>query len=420
MKPCEIPVPRLARATFLLVLAALAGTPTWAALTLADARTLAESRAPMLAARQAAVDAARALSTSAGELPDPKLSAGVDNLPVSGPMRWQISADGMTQRSVAWMQEVPNAAKRAARREGAEARTAREATMLAAERLAVRREVTQAWLMRWYAEKRLAAFAALIDENRLLVETLPARVAAGKAMPSDLTMARQEALMLADRRDELERERAQAQATLARWLGEAAAQPLAGEPAALLPDAAALREAVDRQPELQAFEPMRQMAASEMREAEAMRRGDWAWQVMYSRRNPMFGDMVSFQLTFELPLWGEKRQEPQVAARRREMERLEGEREDLRRRRREEIDLQLAEIDELDRKLVRLKEQSAPLAEQRVTLALAAYEGARGELSAVLTARRERAELALRDIELQARRHALRARLADLTEPEPR
>jgi hypothetical protein len=229
-------------------------------------------------------------------------------------------------------------------------------------------------------------------------------------------MARQDALMLADRLDELARERAQAQATLQRWLGDAAAQPLAGEAPALTPDAAALRAAIERQPELQVYDPMRRMNEAELHEAEAMRKGDWAWQVMYSRRAPAYGDMVSFQLTFELPLWGEKRQEPQVAARRHELQRLEGEREDLLRRRREEIDLQLAELDELDHKLQRLREGSAPLAEQRVNLALAAYEGARGDLAAVLTARRERAELGLRDIELRARRHALRARLADLTE----
>ena len=381
-----------------------------------EARNLAVERSPMLAARRAAVDGAHVASAAAAELPDPKLTAGVDNFPIGGPMRYTISAEPMTQRSIGWMQEVPNAAKRAARREGAVAKAERERQMLAGERLAVRREVAQAWLVRWYAEQRLAAFAKLQDESRLLIATLPDRVAAGRAMPAELTMARQDALMLADRLDELARERAQAQATLQRWLGDAAALPLQGEPPVLAPDAAALRTAIERQPELQVFDPMRRMSEAELHEAEAMRKGDWAWQVMYSRRNPAYGDMVSFQLTFELPLWGEKRQEPQVAARRHELQRLEGEREDLLRRRREEIDLQLAELDELDHKLQRLREAALPLAEQRVNLALAAYEGARGDLAAVLTARRERAELTLRGIELQARRHALRARLADLTE----
>lgn len=368
-------------------------------------------RAPMLAARRAAVDAASQLRTSAAELPDPKVSAGVDGLPIGGPMRWQIAGEPMTQRSFAWMQEVPNAAKRAARRQGAEARTEREQALLTMEQLAVQREVAQAWLARWYAEQRLAIFSSLEDENRLLRDTVDARVAAGSAMPADATMARQDALMLGDRRDELAREQAQAQAALRRWLGDEAALPLAGPPPQLAADRTALHEGVERHADLRAFEPMQRMTQAELAEAEAMKRGDWAWQVMYSRRGAAYGDMVSFQFTFELPLWGAQRQDPQIAARRKDGERIEAEREDMLRRRREEVDMQLAELDELTRKAARLRDAAVPLAAERVALALAAYEGNRGDLAGVLAARRERAELDLRALELEARQQSLRARL---------
>lgn len=365
----------------------------------------------MLAARRAAVDAASQLRTSAAELPDPKVSAGVNGLPIGGPMRWQIAGEPMTQRSFAWMQEVPNAAKRAARRQGAEARTEREQALLTMEQLAVQREVAQAWLARWYAEQRLAIFSSLEDENRLLRDTVDARVAAGSAMPADATMARQDALMLGDRRDELAREQAQAQAALRRWLGDEAALPLAGPPPQLAADRTALHEGVERHADLRAFEPMQRMTQAELAEAEAMKRGDWAWQVMYSRRGAAYGDMVSFQFTFELPLWGAQRQDPQIAARRKDGERIEAEREDMLRRRREEVNMQLAELDELTRKAARLRDAAVPLAAERVALALAAYEGNRGDLAGVLAARRERAELDLRALELEARQQSLRARL---------
>ena len=81
------------------------------------------------------------------------------------------------------------------------------------------------------------------------------------------------------------------------------------------------------------------------------------------------------------------------------------------RRRREEIDLQLADLDELTRKLDRLQTVATPLANERVALALAAYEAARGDLAGVLVARRERAELGLRAVELEARQFAVHARL---------
>lgn len=379
------------------------------------ALALAVERAPMLAARQAAVDGATQLRTSADALPDPRFIAGVENFPVSGPDRGSLTSEPMTQRNIGWMQDVPNRDKRAARAQGAQARAERERALLEAERLAIQREVAQAWLARHFAESRLALFRTLEDENRLLRQTVDSRIAAGRAMPTDSTMARQEALMLADRRDELQRERMQAQATLVRWLGDEAAQALTGEPPALQVEHGALHGAITRHADVLVFEPMLRMTNAEAQEIEAARKGDWNWQVAYNKRGSAYGDMVSFQLSFELPLWAGERQDPQIAAKRKEAERIGAEREDLLRKRREEIDMQLAELDELARKFERLKTASVPLAGERVALAMAAYESARGDLAGVLGARRERAELGLRAIELEARQYALRARLNFLT-----
>jgi outer membrane protein, heavy metal efflux system len=168
---------------------------------------------------------------------------------------------------------------------------------------------------------------------------------------------------------------------------------------------------LDAHADLKAFGPMTDMARAEALEIEAAKNGDWAWQVGYSRRGPTYGDMVSFQFTLELPLWGAQRQDPQIAAKRKEAQRIESERDDMLRRHREEIDVQLAELDEVGRKLDRLKASATLLADERVKFALAAYEAARGDLGAVLTARRERAELGLRAIDLEAQQYALRAKL---------
>jgi outer membrane protein, heavy metal efflux system len=410
--------PACALAAWCLVTTAALAQPA-GGLSFERAQTLATERAPMLAARQASVDAAGQLRTSADQLPDPKLLVGIDNVPISGPDWWSLSSDPMTQRNIGWMQDMPNAAKRAARAQVAEARTERERAALDAERLAIQREVAQAWLARHFAERQLALFQALEDENRVLRGTVSSRIAGGMAMPADATMARQEALMLADRRDGLVRQRAQALASLKRWLGDEALQPLAGDPPALVVDAAALHAGIERHADLRTFDPMTRMANADVAELEAMKKGDWNWQVMYSNRASAYGDMVSFQLGFELPLWGDKRQDPQIAAKRKEVERITAEREDLLRRRREEIEMQLADLDELTRMLERLQASSTPLANERVALAMAAYQSARGDLAAVLSARRERAELGLRAIELKAKQYTLRAKLNYLI-AEPR
>lgn len=386
-----------------------------AGLSFEAAQALALERAPQLAARRAALEGALAQRTSASQLPDPRLSMALENLPISGPMRFSLTAEPMTQRTFGWMQDMPNAGKRAARAEAAQARADREQAMLQFDALMVRRDVAQAWLASWFAQQRLAAFTALEAENRLLQETLAGRLAAGSAMPADALMARQEALMLADRRDELQRESAQAKAALRRWLDDDADRALAGEPPLMAVSPHRLHDDIPRHADLQAVEPMLRMAQADVAEAEAGKRGDWSWQVMYSRRASAFGDMVGVQFNFELPLWASERQDPQIRARRQETERIRLEREDMQRRRREEIDMQLAELDEAARMATRLQTQVSPLADERLRLAMAAYEAARGPLADVLTARRERAEIGLKLLQLQARQQALLARLNYLT-----
>lgn len=402
----------------ILPLALLCAGPGWAqtqrTLTLPQALDIAVSRAPQVAARQAAAEGAAAAQISAGQLPDPRLIVGLDNVPVTGPDRFSLTSDSMTQGKIGWMQEMPNAAKRKARSEAAQALAARERALLSVDRQMVKRDTALAWLSLYFADKRLALFGALERENRVLQDTVNARVAAGRALPADATMVRQEALQLADRRDELNRDVARAQAALKRWVGDAADATLAGDPQILPLDPAHLRENLSRHVELAAFGPMTQMAAAEAREAEAGKRGDWAWEVSYGIRGASFGDMVSVQVAFELPLFAARRRDPQIFAKRKEVQRIEAEREEMLRKHTEEIDAELATQEELTRKLARLRDRALPLADQRVRLQMATYQAGRVDLGAVLAARRDQVETRLKVLDTQAALDALRAQLGYL------
>lgn len=412
------PPSRRAHALAVLVLSALASGPAWSAppapaLAYAEAIELARQGAPALRAQQATLAGSTALAPAASTLPDPRLSVGVENLPVAGPDRWSTTRDGGTMQRIALMQEMPNRAKRDAREQAARARIERDRAMLAATELAVRRDAGLAWLAVHFAEARLAQVAGFQRENRLLQDTLPARIAAGTAMPAELTMARQEALAIADRADELARDLRKARVELRRWVGERADAPLQGEVPAIAVDGAALRAALPHHAELAPFEPMRAMAQAEVAEADAEKRGDWSWELAYSRR-PRYDDMVSFQLSFDLPWQRDRRQQPQIEAKRREIERIEAEREELQRRHAAETDAMLAEMQALDAQAGRLRSAGQPLAAERVALATAAYQAGRGDLAAVLAARSQVLETQLRAIDLDAQRAALRLRLSTL------
>src|SRR5262245_35306208 len=128
-----------------LLLPALAH-PDSAQLTLSEAQRLAVERSRELAARDSAISAAHEMAVAAGQLPDPTLKLGVDNLPITGPDQFSLTADFMTMLRIGVMQELTRAGKRALRAE----RSEREAERGLAEKMAsvasIQRDTALAWL----------------------------------------------------------------------------------------------------------------------------------------------------------------------------------------------------------------------------------------------------------------------------------
>jgi cobalt-zinc-cadmium efflux system outer membrane protein len=391
-------------------LAVAAGAAAAAGLAYDDALDLATD-SPAVSARHAALAGANSARRAAGQLPDPRLMVAIENVPTSGDARYSLSRDSMTMRRIGIEQDMPTGDKREAQRARAAALEWRERAALSREKLRARHEAGVAWVTRYYAERRLEVLDALERENRLLLETLPARVAAGTALPEQSAMARQEQAALADRRDEIERERRMATAALRRWIGEAAGQPLEGTPPEDPIDARQLRDNLARAPELSRFPAELAMAEAELQEAQAERRGDWRWGVSYAQRGKAYENMVSVQIGIDLPLRREQRQLPLLRAREQERARVVAEQQDAEREVRASLESRLAELDDVTRRIGRLRATALPLADERVRLATAAYATPRGALGDVLAARRERVELHWRAIELEAQRAQLRIAL---------
>ncbi len=424
-----MPIPLLARARWRPAIAGAAPWPSLPALALlaglaapacaldyAEALRLAEQHSPALQAQQASVDGAEAARGAAAALPDPRLSLGVENLPTSGADRWSLTRDFMTMQRIALMQDVPNAAKRAARAEAAQARADRARALLVVQRLQLRQALQTAWLSVQTVAQRRAILQAQLQENQRLQQTLPARIAGGTAGAAELLMARQEALGLADRMDELQRDAQMARAALRRMIGARGDEPLDGELHLPPPQAEVLRARLHQHAELAPYPAARHMASAELREAQAESRGDWAWEIAYSRRGRQWGDMVSFQLSFDLPWQKERRQQPAITARQREADRMALEQEEAERQHRQTLDEELAQHQSLDRQLERLRSEGLGLAQQRLDLALSGYQSGKAELSAVLAARMQLLELRLREVELQSQQTLLRVRLSALIE----
>ncbi|MBH9552722.1 TolC family protein [Inhella gelatinilytica] len=380
-------------------------------LSFAQALEQALHHPPTLIAAQARLDAARAAALSAGERPDPQLRFGIENLPINGMDRFALTRDSMTMRRIGVMQELPNAAKRAAWRDRADAQTLRTQAELQSARVLAQREVALAWLQRHHLERQLSALEKLEAENHLLLQTTQAQLAAGRAMVEDALMPRREALMLAERRDELHAQRAVAHATLKRWIGAAADAELSGPPPTWTPNADTLHGTLADHPELRAASAMQAEAQAERREADAMRKPDWSVEVVLQKRGPAYDDMVSIMVSLDLPLFPRNRQDAQVRAREALLRATAADLDAMRREHEAELAMGLAEQQRAHTALRRQRDEALPLAQQRSQIALDAYRSGNGPLRAVLSARRELLEAELKALALESERDQWAARL---------
>ncbi len=383
----------------------------YAALSFTAALAQAERNAPQLLADAQRVQAAELSMLPAGALPDPKMIVGVDNLLIEGPSRFEAGGDFMTMRRIGLMQEFPNRAKRVARTAQAQAQIALAQAQRKISQQSVQLSTALAWIARRSAERERAALAALRAENKLLAGAVQAQLAGGKGMLTDAVLPRVEAAMIDERADALDTKVAQANAELHRWLGAEADAPLAGDAPDWSVELATLGQHLNRHPLLQAFASKQQLLHAESDAAKAEKNIDWALEVAYQQRGRAFGDMVSVQLSFDLPFFTKTRQDPLIAAKAAELEALDFERESTTREHAAMFASQLAEHARLTKNALRIEQVFLPLAEEKCALALAAWQAGSADLSAVIAARSERVDLLLRTISLRGDIQMLAAQL---------
>ena len=175
---------------------ALAGLPGRAQslappLSLDQAVQASTARSQRVVAAQAQTRAARERVLAAGQLPDPVLKVGVNNLPVDGPDRFSLTRDFMTMRSIGVMQEFTRDDKRgrARRASSARPRSPRPSRAALAD---LQRDTAMAWLDRHYQERMRELLRTAQAQAALQIEAAPTppTAAAGARRPTCSRRAR--------------------------------------------------------------------------------------------------------------------------------------------------------------------------------------------------------------------------------------
>jgi outer membrane protein TolC len=373
-----------------------------APLTLAEAQRRAVGSSRQVAAQEHAIEASREMAVAAGQLPDPVLKIGVDNLPVEGPDRFSVAHDFMTMRRIGVMQEITRSDKLRLRAE----RFEKEAEKGQAEKdvaiASVERDVAVAWLDRYYAEQTAALVAAQVAQAKLEIEAAQAAYRAGRGSQADVFAARSALVALEDRAAETARRVANAKVMLARWIGAAADLPLAGKPTtdALAFDSASLDTQLTHHPQLMAIARQRDLAQTEAQLAEANRKSDWSVELMFNQRGPAYDNMVSVAVSVPLQWDRANRQDRELASKLAMAEQARAQHDDAVRAHVAEIRTMINEWQSNRERIVRLQRELAPLAEERTQAALASYRGNKGTLTDVLMARRNELEVRMEVLQL--------------------
>src|SRR4030095_7316459 len=108
----------------------------------------------------------------------------------------------------------------------------------------------------------------------------------GRGNLADVLAARNALILLDDRASEVARQAGAARFALARWIGDAADAPLAGEPAidAIRIDPRTLDEDLAHHPEIAVLARKEDMAFAEVRGAQASKEDSWSVAVMQRPR----------------------------------------------------------------------------------------------------------------------------------------
>jgi outer membrane protein TolC len=395
------------KSTIISIFAGALCTPAFSAetpLTLDQAQTIALGRSRQLSAQDSSVLASQEMAVAAGQLPDPVLKLGVDNLPVNSADRFSLTDDFMTMRKVGLMQEITAADKRQARAE----RYDRLADKSRAEKkvtvAAIERDTAIAWLDRFYTMQMAELVAEQIAQSRLEIQSAESAYRTGRGSQADIFAARSGLALMEDRASEIRQRVSNTKTVLSRWIGSAADSTLSEAPPTMDTihlNPAMLESQLEHHPEIAVLNQQVNIAQADANLAKANRNTDWSVELAYQQRGSAYSNMVSIAVSIPLQ-WDQKnRQDRELYSKLAMVEQASAERDEMLRQHVAETRSMMNDWQNDRERLVRFDAELLPLAVQRIQAVLAAYRGGKATLSDVLAARRSDIDIRIQALQLQ-------------------
>jgi outer membrane protein, heavy metal efflux system len=390
-----------------LAVALLPALTVAAPLTLTQALDLAVQRSEATRSARAGVASASEAARAAGQLPDPTLRAGVDNLPVTGSDRLSTTRDSMTMKRIGIGQEWVSAEKRAARQAAADAMVSRESVTVQAAAADVRLQTALAYIDAYFAGETLKL--TTVAEHHVHEE-----LEAAKARLSSSTGSSQEVLGITSARGiaedesaEVKQQQSAAGVLLERWVGVPADDLAAPMELPGLDE----QSFIASHPLVVAAQRNIELARREAAVASSNRKPNWSWEVSYGQRTG-YSDMVSFGVSIPLPVSPAERQDRETASKLAMVDKAEGTLAEESRAAQAEFRGLTSDAQRLTDRIQRYQTSVVVPTQQRTAAALAGYRSNQVTLVSLFEARHMEVEAQRKLLTLQRDLAKAQAQLA--------
>ncbi len=391
----------------LLAAALLPGLAPAAPLSLEQALELAVQRSATMRGAQAGALSAAEAARAAGQLPDPALTVGIDNLLVTGRDRLSTTADSMTMKRIGVSQEWLSADKRAAQRASAQAAIDRDAAMVRIAIAETRLQTALAYVDAFYAADALGLVTLMEHHSHEELEAAKAKLATAAGSGQEVLALSSAHGVAQDEAAEARQAQRQTELQLQRWIGTAA-DGVDAPVFAAAPDEPIF---VAGHPVVIAAQRDLEVASQDARAAHTNRQPNWTWGVSYGQRTG-YSDMVSVGVSIPIPIAPSHRQDREIAAKLALVDKAEAGLAEAQRIATAEYRSLDADADRLAERIARYRVSVLAPARQRTAAAMAGYRSNQTPLLALFEARHAEVVAQRKLLSLQRELARTRAQLA--------
>lgn len=303
--------------TFLLAAVTATALPVQAELTLDDAIQQAISNDHWAQSSVHQEQALRQRAIASGQLPDPKMRVALANLPTD---TFDFDQENMTQLQLGLSQQFPRGNSLQIRQQQLSEQADKAPLQRTLRAAQVKRQLSMSWLKLHSLQQQLR----LLENNRHLfqelVEISRANYRSGRVQRFEVIDAELQITRLNDRITRMQQQAEALRGDLQRWLPAAlSSEPLPAElpvvqPLVQLDDQALLKTTLQRHPQLQMLERDIDIRQRDVELAEEAYKPGFRLDTSYGLRDDMpdgrdRADFFSVAVTFDLPLFPEKRQD---------------------------------------------------------------------------------------------------------------